>query len=435
MKKIILVVLGVFLIQGCATIEEKKYVQLKEEIVRKTTLSSGVSIITKEVPNNIVSFQIWFKVGARSEDDSNNGISHFIEHLIFKGSKKRGVNQLSEEIEGVGGRLNGGTSKDYTCYYVTIAKDFLDIAVDGMMDSVLNPLFDKNEIEKERKVVVEEILRQQDNPHAYLYNLLNSISYDNHPYKRPVIGKREIIENLSSEAISRYYNDNYTLDNMVIVAVGDFVTDELVRKLKKNFVNVTLRRKTENVKIKPIFKAERWEENTDFKQCYIALAWIGPDVDSKDTYVMDVLTVVLGEGRSSRLYTELKENQQLCYSIRSSYSTMKDDGLFVISAEVDEKNNTNLEKKIIEEVNKIKETGITVNELNKVKTLIENNYIFDHEVNEEVASSLGYYDVISSYKLELSYIENIKKVTLNDVKKAANKYLTDNYSVVLLKPK
>ena len=205
MRKVIILIISLILMQGFLTAAENK----EETETKKITLENGVSVITREIHNNIVSLQIWFKTGERNEDEKNNGISHFIEHLVFKGTKKRGVNALSEEIESVGGRLNGATSKDYTVYHVTLAKDFFDLALDGLMDSVLNPVFDKDELEKERKVVVEEILRQQDNPNACLSNLLNGISYENHPYKMPVIGKREIIESMDRETVRSYYNKFY----------------------------------------------------------------------------------------------------------------------------------------------------------------------------------------------------------------------------------
>jgi len=422
------------LFSNCATITEKRYISEREEVVKKITLTNGLTIIAREIPNNIVSIQIWFKVGSRNESDKNNGISHFIEHLVFKGTKKRGVNQLSKEIESVGGKINGATSKDYTFYYATVAKDFIDIAIDGLIDSVLNPVFNNEEIERERKVVIEEILRQDDNPYSCLFNLLNDISYVNHPYKMPVIGKKEIIESLTREDIVSYYNKFYVPENMIIVIVGDFNTEEIVKKIKKYFSMKSSKSHLLNINMKAEFNSCKIEKETSFKKCYLAVGWLAPTVDNEDTYAMDVITTVLGQGRSSRLYRELKEKQQLCYSIESSYGTMKDEGLFKIFAILDEKNNILLQEKIMEEINKMKE-GITLNELNKVKTMIENSYIFDHETNESIASSLGYYEAISSYKLELSYLDNIKKITLDDVKRVANKYLSSKPSIVVFKPK
>lgn len=435
MKRIILLCFSiVMLFSNCATITEKRYISEREEVVKKITLTNGLTIIAREIPNNIVSIQIWFKVGSRNESDKNNGISHFIEHLVFKGTKKRGVNQLSKEIESVGGKINGATSKDYTFYYATVAKDFIDIAIDGLIDSVLNPVFNNEEIERERKVVIEEILRQDDNPYSCLFNLLNDISYVNHPYKMPVIGKKEIIESLTREDIVSYYNKFYVPENMIIVIVGDFNTEEIVKKIKKYFSTKSSKSHLLNINMKAEFNSCKIEKETSFKKCYLAVSWLAPTVDNEDTYAMDVITTVLGQGRSSRLYRELKEKQQLCYSIESSYGTMKDEGLFKIFAILDEKNNILLQEKIMEEINKMKE-GITLNELNKVKTMIENSYIFDHETNESIASSLGYYEAISSYKLELSYLDNIKKITLDDVKRVANKYLSSKPSIVVFKPK
>lgn len=410
---------------SCASpkVETKRYTQEREEVVRKATLSNGMSLITKEIGNGVTSFSVWFKTGSRNETEETSGISHFIEHLIFKGSKTGKVNELSKTIESLGGRLNGATSKDFTYYYFTIASKFADSAMDGMMDCLINPAFDAGEIEKERKVVIEEIVRKQDNPYGYLFEKISEVSYVNHPYKRPVIGTKEIIANVSRDTLLKYYAEHYAPENMVIVVVGDFDNKELTGKVMKYFKGAGKNKSAIPVNIKGDFKSGKLEEESAFKQTYLAYSWLAPNAENPDTYAMDVLSIALGQGMSSRFYRQVKANKQLCYGISASYSTMKDEGLFVVLGELEYSNKEKFRAAFMEEIEKVKKEGIPQIELDKVITMVENGYIFDHETNESMGHALGYYETISSYKFELTYIDNIKAVKTEDVKRVAEKYL------------
>lgn len=426
------------LLTGCApnSVETKKYVQEREEVVRKTVLSNGVSIITKEVGNGVTSYSVWFKTGSRNEDETTSGISHFIEHLIFKGSRTGKVNELSKTIESLGGHLNGATSKDFTYYYFTIASKFADKAMDGMMDCLINPAFNAEEIEKERRVVIEEIVRKQDNPYGYMFEKINEAAYTSHPYRRPVIGTKEIIGGLSRSTILDYYASRYSPENTVIVVIGDFKTSELIEKIKQYYPGGAATAKpAAAINIKADFKSGRIHEETKFKQTYAAYSWLAPNAANEDNYAMDVLSAALGQGLSSRLYRRVKDTKQLCHSISAGYSTMKDEGLFSIYGEMEAENVEKFRAAFLEELEKVKKEGIPQAELDKVITMIENGYIFDHETNESIGHSLGYFETITSFRQELTYIDNIKAVKTEDVKRVANKYITGDPSEVVLKPR
>ncbi|MEI6846114.1 MAG: pitrilysin family protein [Candidatus Firestonebacteria bacterium] len=394
-----------------------------EEAVHKEILPCGATLLTKEVKNGVTSFSVWFKTGSGNETADLSGISHFVEHLIFKGSESGQVNQLSKIIESRGGSLNGATSKDFTYFYFTIASKFANDAMDGMMDCLLNPAFDAAELEKERKVVIEEIVRKQDNPYGYLYEKISEVSYISHPYKRPVIGTEEIIAGVSRETILKYYREHYSPENMTLVAVGDFKTGELLEKINKYFKGGAERKSKVLEHSKADFISGRMEEESAFKQTYLAYAWLGPNAEDRDTYAMDVLSVALGQGRSSRLNRQVKENKQLCYGISAGYSTMKDEGLFIVLGELEYENKEKFKTAFSEEIEKVKKQGLPQEELDKVITVIENGSIFEHETNEGQGHSLGYYETIAGYKKDLTYIENIRSVTKEDVKRIALKYL------------
>ena len=407
------------------------------EAVRKNVLNNGVSVLTKETGNGVVSYSVWFKTGSRNEDEEINGISHFIEHLIFKGSKTGKVNELSKTIESLGGHLNGATSNDFTYYYFTIAAKFADRARDGMMDCLVNPAFEAAEIEKERKVVIGEIMRKQDNPYGYMYEKIYEASYATHPYRRPVIGTKEIIANVSRDTLLKYYQTHYSPENTVIVAVGDFETGALLEKIKKYYPGMENARAepAAALNLKADFKSGKISEETKFKQAYAAYSWPAPSASNTDNYAMDVLATVLGKGLSSRFYRQVKDAKQLCYGISADYSTMKDEGLFVVSGELESGNIEKFKTAFLEELQKVKKEGIPQIELDKVITMIENGYIFGHETNEAIGHALGYYEVVSSFKQELTYIEKIKAVKTEDVKRIANKYLSGEPSEVILRPK
>ncbi len=439
MKKLIFAsLIAVLVFSGCAgtkSVEIKNSIQEKEGAVSRTVLKSGVTVITKELGNGVMSYSVWFKTGSRNEDESTNGISHFIEHLIFKGSKTGKVNDLSKTIESQGGHLNGATSNDFTYYYFTIAAKFTAAAMDGMMDCLVNPAFDPAEIEKERKVVIEEIMRKQDNPYGYLFEKIYEASYLTHPYRRPVIGTKEIIEKVSRETLLKYYRAHYTPENTVIVAAGEFNKKELLEKLDGYYAGVKPSGSTAGtLNIKGDFKSGKIIETTGFKQTYAAYAWPGPSVSNTDNYALDVLSAVLGQGLSSRFYRQVKDAKQLCSSISASYSTMKDEGLFIVYGELDTENIDKFKAAILEELEKIRQEGLPQSELEKVITMLENSYIFEHETNEAAGHALGYYEAIASYRQELDYIDHIKAVRPEDIKKIAEKYLSGAPAEVVLKP-
>ncbi|MEK6645255.1 MAG: pitrilysin family protein [Candidatus Firestonebacteria bacterium] len=406
-------------------------------------LPNGMSVILKENPGTKnIALQVWVKVGASSESEENNGISHFIEHLLFKGTQKRGPGKFDEEISSLGGRLNGSTSKDFTNYHLVVASEFIDLAIDGLADIVKNPIFEATELEKERKVVIEEANRQNDNPNAYLYNIFNSNLWGSHPYFRTVIGTEKSLLNLKREDILAYYKKYYIPKNLVIVAVGDFKVSEMKKKIESAFNDFTRGKISAETKTSipvPLVAntdIKREALKKDVKQTYYIIGWQAPDIKNSDNYAMDVLATILGNGRSSRFYTEIKEKEKLCSDIGVSYHTMKDGGMFMVYAMLDEKNISVCESAILREIKKLQDKLVTEVELNKAKTLIETSYVFSNETNENQAFSLGYSEVLLSYTYELGYLEKITKISADDIKTVVKKYLNSNsYTTIAITPK
>lgn len=396
-------------------------------------LENGHTFIIKPIHTNpIVTIDTWVKTGSINEDDKNNGIAHFLEHLFFKGSKKYQAGEFDRILEAKGAVINAATSKDYTHFYITIPSKDFELALKMHEDMLLNPLFPRHELEKERKVVIEEISRGLDNPQNILYKNFNSGFYKSHPYRYDVIGKKEIIEKITQEEIFDFYHKWYVPQNMTTVIVGDVDDKKIIdllkstfnKKISKQFIPKTY--KVDNAPKTPVVINKELEVQTG----YYILGFKSTKPTNHDSYALDVLSVILGDGRSSILYQNVKEQKQLANSITSRNSSSKDDGLFFIYATFDKEKLDKLNASIKQEIENIKKTNVSNEVLSRAKKIIEKDVFYSRESISNIANELGYISVVSDdLSLYSNYIEDIKKVTPNDIKRVANKYLDLNKSV------
>ena len=396
-------------------------------------LDNGQTVVIQEVKTNpIVTIDTWIKTGSINENDKNNGVSHFLEHLFFKGSTNHAPGEFDKILETKGAITNAATSKDFTHYYVTIPSKDFDLALEMHSDMLLHPLIPRKELEKERKVVIEEIMKDANSPNTMVYDNLINLLYTNHPYKRKVIGKADIISKIQREEIMDYYNKYYNPSNMVTVIVGDVDPASAIEKVKYDF-NAEYKKpfKQNYPKEKILTSQARNIAYADVKSGYMLIGFRGTDVDDKDSYALDVLSTILGDGRSSVFYQKIKEQKQLAYSIGASNAGFKDDGLFYISANFIPDKCKKLEDTIFEEIKNIQKHGITQEQLNLAKNIIERDTYYARESISNIASEIGYTFVTTDdIKYYENYIDNIKKVTADDIKRAANKYLGKEKSAV-----
>ena len=297
-------------------------------------LPNGQTVIVYEIHNNpIVTIDTWIKTGSINETDANNGVAHFLEHLFFKGTKAHPTGEMDRILESKGAIINAATSKDFTHYYITIPSEYFDTAMDLHSDMLLNPQIPRKELEQERKVVLEEISKDENNPSRKVYDNLNDMMYTTHPYKRKVIGSENIIGTIRREEILDYFNKFYAPSNMVTVVVGDIDTAKAVQKISECFAQDYRK------PVKMNFRAEhqlqgqkRKVDYTDAQSGYLMMGFRGVNISNNETYALDVLAEILGGGKSSRLYRDIKEQKGLAYSISASNGSYKDDGIFYISA-------------------------------------------------------------------------------------------------------
>ena len=400
-------------------------------------LDNGQTVVIKEVKDNpIVIIDTWIKTGSINETDENNGVAHFLEHLFFKGTAKHPAKEFDTILESKGAVTNAATSKDFTHYYILIPSNHFELALDLHSDMLLNPLIPRKELEKERKVVIEEIAKNKDKPTNILYNNMVAGFYNIHPYKRQVIGTKEIIETISREQILDFYHKWYTPENMTTVIIGDVDTQKALNLVKEKFnkpINTDKKKKKEQYKMdkKP---TEQTQKSADLKveTNYLLIGFKGVDsIEHKDSYALDVLATILGDGKSSRLYKNLKEKKQLVHSIYSTHSSMKEDSLFYITANYVNNDIEKIKTEIFNEIKKLQETDLSDEEIQKAKNIIERDTFYARESVSNIASEIGYTVTLtgdtSYYK---NYLENINKITNDDLKRVAKEYLDLNSAVI-----
>ena len=396
-------------------------------------LDNGQNVIIEQVKSNpIVTIDTWIKTGSINENDKNNGVSHFLEHLFFKGTTNHAPGEFDKILETKGAITNAATSKDFTHYYITIPSEYFNLALEMHADMLSNPLIPGKELEKERKVVIEEIAKDLNSPSTLCYDNLVSLLYTNHPYKRKVIGKKEIIENITRDEILSYYHDYYNPSNMVTVIVGDVEPEQALQKVKENF-KAEYKKPIKNVFSKENILTEQKRKTAYFpsETAYMLIGFRGTKIDAADSYALDILSTILGEGRSSVFYQDIKEQKQLVNSISAINAGFKDDGIFYISANYKPEQQERLENAIFSNIEKIQKDGVTPEQLQLAKNIIERDTYYSRESISNIASEIGYTFVTTDgIKFYENYLNNIKKVTASDVKRVANKYLGKNKSAV-----
>lgn len=407
-----------------------------KENIQRYTLQNGHNVIIKEVRTNpSVMIDTWFSTGSTDETASNNGIAHFLEHLFFKGSKNYPGNAFSEITDAKGAITNAATSKDFTHYYILLpSKEFLT-ATDLHADMLNNPLFPGDEIERERNVVIREIDRTLDSPQRALYSNLSRAFYPTDAYGRDVIGTKEIISGVPRSEIVGFYEQNYYPGRMTTVIVGDVDAKTALNAVKERFGAKSGAKCAQKLN-KPVVADKiptsqvRVSETKDINTAYILLGFrTTPDNSSADAYALDIAATLLGNGKSSMLYEDLKENKGLVKSIYANSVPYARDGLFVIGADLNPHNISAAENEIFKNIDRLQ--NLDEKSLERGKKIILTDTLFGRETVENIASELGYLAVVSKDKFAYeNYTANINNVTLADVKKAAGKYLKRENSVI-----
>jgi zinc protease len=405
----------------------------------KTRLPNGMTVIIEEArAAPVVAMQMWVHVGGADESDAEAGISHVFEHMLFKGTAKRAVGELAREIESVGGGINAYTSFDNTVYHLAVPARHFDTGLDVISDAIQHSSFDPAELTKELEVVLEEIRMNKDRPGRNLFKSILDTAYADHPYRRPVIGYEGTVESFTRPQILAFFKRWYVPANMTLVIVGDIEREAALKAIKESFRNF----KGGSAKA-PKRKVEGAQEGMrtatlemDVAEAHFGLAFHIPELKDPDTYAIDVLDGLLGGGASSRLYKKLKIEDATVYSISAYAMTLKDPGLFFITGTARTDNVTAAVSGAIAQIRRLAEEGPNPDELAKVQLNLESSFVYSRETMQGIAGKLGYYDTISGDPgYEDRYIDGIRSVTPEDVRRVIDKYLTEkNLTVSALLP-
>ncbi|MBI5233975.1 MAG: insulinase family protein, partial [Deltaproteobacteria bacterium] len=411
----------------------------EERRLLKTTLDNGLTVILEEDRSApVAAFQMWVRVGSADETSAEAGIAHVFEHMLFKGTQKRKVGEIAAEVDAAGGYINAYTSYDTTVYHLAVASRYFSKGLDIISDAIQRSSFDPMELEKEKEVVLEELKMNEDAPERKLYKTLLGTAYKTHPYKKPVIGYEETVKAFTSEQMVGFFEKWYTPGNMALVVVGDFDTGEALVSIKETFKDF---KRTEPLQRSRISEGAQTEPRVvitalNITQTRLSIGWHIPELKHKDTYALDILANILGQGVSSRLYKALKSDTNLVYSISAYAMTPKDPGLFIITVSLKTENVEKAIERIFTELKRLYSEGPASDEMKKAKLSLESDFIYDRETMEGKADQLGYYETVSGdLSFEKKYIEGINKVSADDIKKVIPDYLhAKNMSVSALVP-
>lgn len=415
--------------------------QLKDESIVSygvITLDNGLRTIVKEDHRNpIVAFSIFINSGSASEGEySGTGISHLIEHMLFKGTKKYPVGSIEAILNKYGGSIEGWTSYDYTGYSVTILKDHLDIALDILKEMLTEPVFDQAEMKKEMAVIEREMDMNKDDPSRRVSRMTFETAFLEHPYRLPPIGYKENFERLTRVDLIKFFKAAYVPEKMTIAVVGDIDRQNVLDKINMSFGRMPRGNNTIIVRPKePLQVTERLlEERADIDGAYMNISFHSTDLLNSDLYAMDLLSLILGQGESSILNENLKIKDQTVLSISAYNYTPRDPGLFVISSVLKEENVDRAIGAILSQIENLKQNGVSEEDLLKAKNNFIADYIYHKETIESHANDMAQSQILTgSPDFFKQYIENIKFVKIEDIKQAALKYLNaQNMTVTVL---
>jgi zinc protease len=409
-------------------------------------LPNGLTIIAEQMPIPAVNLNIWLNVGSFRETDAINGMAHFLEHMVFKGTSRLAPGEFERLAEERGASINAATSQDYTHYYITTApKDFAALAP-LQIDIVANPEIPDAEFDREKLVVLEEIRRSNDSPQRRIYQQAIEVAFSKLPYRRPVLGPEAVIEGITAQQMRYFHATHYQPNAMTAVAVGNLPVDELINIVADGFLSqggstpsIDLMGKNTRLAPEPAFSQVVRREYTDpqLQQARLIMIWRVPGlVNLSETYPLDILAAILASGRTSRLVKELKEERQLVNSIGVSNMSNSVQGLFYLSAQLPQENLAQVEQIILEHISALQNTLVTDGEIARIRRQVANRYIFGSETPSDRADLYGYYrSVVGDLAPALDYPTRIQAVAAETLQSAARKYLSvEGYGVVTVKP-
>jgi zinc protease len=410
--------------------------------------ASGLTIIAEQMPVEAVSLNIWLKVGSARETDEINGMAHFLEHMIFKGTERLGSGEFERLIEARGAVTNAATSQDYTHYYITTApKDFADLAP-LQVEVVMNAAIPDEGFERERHVVLEEIRRSQDNPQRRSFQATAELTFPSLPYRRQVLGPSQVIEQLRPQQMREFHSHWYRPHNITAVAVGNLPVEQLIGIVEESFRAAghgdsalspdLLANPASPPSLEPPFTQITRQDLVDpsLQQARLLMTWRVPGLSQiEQTYPLDILASVLGRGRTSRLVSDLREQRRLVTSISASNLSFLHQGAFYIAARLPAEHLEEVESLIVEQVKRLQTEPVSAAEIAKVRTRVANNFVFGNETPGDRTGLYGYYHaMLGDIHPALHYADAIRAVDAETLLAHAQQLNPQAYGAIAIRP-
>lgn len=411
---------------------------LKEiDFVKKTTLDNGLKIATEQIESvKSVSVGIWVKTGSRNETDKQAGITHFLEHMLFKGTESRSSYDIAMSMESVGGYLNAFTSSEYTCYYSRCINTQLSKALDVLSDMVLNPSFLQEEIEKEKKVVIEEMKMYRDSPDDYLFEEFSNKLFEGHPLGRPIIGFEETVSAFERQDLYDYMEQRYQPENLLVAVAGNADHDHVVKLVEEYFGDLPTRDGKEHEQELTPYSVSELKLTKDIEQTHLILGRRGLDYDHDDKYRLLLSNTVLGGGMSSRLHQNIREKYGYCYSINTFNQSYQDTGVYGVYVGTDKDYVKHVRKLIEQELEKLQDEPIPEKELNEAKAQLKGKLMLSLESMSNRMSRLAKSELYFNRFVTLDeLIDNIDEVEARQVQEFARDFFDkEQFSEAVLLP-
>ena len=410
----------------------------------------GFTVIAEQIPVEAVNLSLWLNVGSAIEPDSINGMAHFLEHMVFKGTDRLAIGEFEQRIEERGALTNAATSQDYTHYYITTApQDFAALAP-LQMDVVLAPQLEATAFDRERDVVLEEIRRSADNPRRRNFARTIEVAFDRLPYRRPVLGTSEIVESLTPQQMRHFHGTWYQPTSTTAVAVGNLPVEQLIETVVEGYRQALGDRfstpasgfpipSTQTPQPEPPFTEIVRREYTDeqLQQARLVMMWRVPGmVDIENTYALDVLATIIGRGRTGRLIRQLREERGLVSHIGAGNMSHRLQGVFQVSAQLPEENLEEVEGAIVDCIRQLHAEPVLESELDRIRTQIANRFILGNETPSDRAGLYGYFNaMVGNLESALNYPSKIRALTVEELQQAAQQYLSpEAYGIVTIRP-
>jgi predicted Zn-dependent peptidase len=404
-------------------------------------LNNGLTVIHQRISATpVVALDVWVKAGATLEPDSWSGMAHFLEHMIFKGTDAIAPGEFDRVVENRGGIANAATSHDYAHFFVTAAADYLAETAQPLAELLLRAAIPDSEFDRERDVVLEEIRQAQDNPDWIAFQALMETVYERHPYRRSVLGTEELLVSHSPHEMRCFHRSHYQPENMTVVIVGGIGEQQAMDLTSKAFEQFSDRWDCPKLEIEaepPLIEIRRQELYIPrLEQARLLMAWTGPGVEHLQSACgLDLLSVLLADGRTSRLVRELREELQLVEAIGSTFSLQRESSLFTVSAVLEPQHLAEVEARICDLLGELQSEPVSEAELRRSQRLLCNDFAFSIETPAQLAGLYGYYNTIASAELGLAYPRKIQSFQPSDLQRLARQYLSpQRYAAVVLKP-